>query len=296
MNFEWYFLLPLSAGFIYALSTLFVKRASASNVGLTRTLCLSNWMMGVLFLFVFLFHQGPVNWELWYAPLLAGFCFFLGQVFTFVAIRIGDVSVMTPVMGTKVVFVALAALVLTAEPPPPLVWGGAILTAIAIFALGVGDFRSNRAVLPAIAAALASAAFFGLTDSLVQKWGRSMGPQFFIGAMFSCVALMSFGLIPFFRGSLRSINRWAWPWLLAGTFLMALQALLLGLALSNFGAATEMNILYSSRGIWSIILVITVGPYFANLEREAGIRVMILRLVGAVLLTAAIGLVLLADS
>ncbi|MFW5883503.1 MAG: hypothetical protein ACOCVG_03970 [Verrucomicrobiota bacterium] len=167
-----------------------------------------------------------------------------------------------------------------------------MLTALAVFLLGVGDFRGGRGTGPAILATLASAAFFGLTDALVQKWAREMGSYAFISTMFVTVAVLSFGLIPLFRGKLREIDGWAWPWLLAGTAILAVQALLLALALGLFGHATTMNILYSSRGLWSILLVLSIGPLIGNLERNAGTRILILRTSGVLLLTLAIILVL----
>lgn len=68
--------------------------------------------------------------------------------------------------------------------------------------------------------------------------------------------------------------------------------LLICLALGFYGNATAVNILYSSRGIWSVVLVWLLGGWFGNSEREQGKEVMVRRLVGAFLLFLAIILVI----
>jgi hypothetical protein len=73
---------------------------------------------------------------------------------------------------------------------------------------------------------------------------------------------------------------------------MAVQALMFVFALSKFGRATALNIAYSSRGVWSVVLVWAVGHWFKNVERDAGHRVMMTRLGGAALVLIAVVLVM----
>jgi hypothetical protein len=58
------------------------------------------------------------------------------------------------------------------------------------------------------------------------------------------------------------------------------------------GSATVVNIIFSARGLFSVLLVWLVGHWFTNDEHRLGGRVFALRLVGAVLMLAAIVLVL----
>ena len=51
--------------------------------------------------------------------------------------------------------------------------------------------------------------------------------------------------------------------------------------------------LYSSRGLWSVLAVWGVGHWFSNREQHLGSRVLVWRLLGAILMMAAIMLVLL---
>jgi hypothetical protein len=53
------------------------------------------------------------------------------------------------------------------------------------------------------------------------------------------------------------------------------------------------NIIYSVRGLFSVVVVWAVGHWFTNDEKHLGARVLRLRLTGAALMVAAIALVLL---
>ena len=88
-------------------------------------------------------------------------------------------------------------------------------------------------------------------------------------------------------------ERAARPWLIAGSLCLAFQGLMFVSALAVYGQATEANVLYSSRGLWSVVGVWLVGHWFGNRERHLGPRILTARLVGAALLTAAVVLVLL---
>ena len=55
-------------------------------------------------------------------PLIGGLLFLAGQVFTFLALNSGDVSVATPVLGVKIVLVALSSVLLLPDPVPLRWW------------------------------------------------------------------------------------------------------------------------------------------------------------------------------
>ena len=82
------------------------------------------------------------------------------------------------------------------------------------------------------------------------------------------------------------------PLLLAGLCL-AVQGALLISSLALYARATTINVVYSARGLWSVLAVWLVGHWFGNRERELGAAVLRTRLLGAGLLLAAIVLVVL---
>lgn len=292
---SWFLLLPVLAGFLYALSSLFLKRSFQEGVGLVRTLFISNLMMGLVIVFLFFFEGEPVQWDQWHKPVIASFFFFLGQAFTFLAIRAGDVSVMTPVMGSKVIFVALLALLFFDRAFSSWDWIAVFLSGLAVVLLGLPNKESTpestRKILLSIFFAVLSCVFFAGSDNFVSVWGADFGRPAFIAVQFLMVALLSFLLVPYFSAPLKTISPSAWPWLGIGAFLLALQALIFGIGLI-FTDATQMNIIYTSRGLWGVLLVIWVGSWFGNYEKEQGSSIMAIRIISAVLIMVAISIIL----
>ena len=74
--------------------------------------------------------------------------------------------------------------------------------------------------------------------------------------------------------------------------LMGVQALTIVYAIAAFGRATEMNVIYASRGLWSVIAVWLVGHWLHSQEQALGKAVLRRRLLGASLLMVAIVIVL----
>lgn len=287
------YLSPLLCGFIYAVGTLLSKRAFSGGVGVARTLFLFNWIQFIFFLPFLIWVDETPNWDQWQWPLLAGMLFFFGQLTTFGAIRVGDVSVQSPVMGAKMVFVAAFAALLGAGNIPVTWWAGAFLSMIGVILLSMNKIEKRGNTWLAIFLALLSAASFGLCDVLVSQHARSFSIQVFPIAMMGVNAFLSFAVIPFFKGGYGAIERSVWKWFIAAGFVLSTQGTLLYLTLSYFGKATAVNILYSSRGIWSVALVWAFGAWIGNTEsHEAGKGIMLRRLIGATLMLGAIFLVL----
>jgi drug/metabolite transporter (DMT)-like permease len=292
MHFPLHLLGPLGSSIGYVVAVLLVKRSADYGVGIFRTTFVSNIAMGACFAPLW-FLGGPGQpWSLVWQPLAAGALFFVGQFFTFIAQTKGDVSVATPMMGVKVLMVAVASTLLTAEGIPLKWWFAAGLSTLGVALLGRGDgTKKPHHVLITMACAAAASTAFGTADVLIQKWGRLWGAGRFLPIMFGGVAIVSFGLIPFFREPLSTIPRAGWRWLIPGTIIMAIQAAILASTMAIWGDATAANIVYSSRGLWSVIAVWMVGHWFQNREQHLGAAVLRWRLAGATSMLAAIVLV-----
>lgn len=289
-----YYLAPLCSAVCYAIAAMLSKRASQEGFGLARTLFLYNWVTAILFLPLLAFAGEAPDWSAWHWPFLAGVLFFFGQVGTFAAIRVGDISVQSPVMGTKVVFVAAFTVLFGAGTVPVLWWYGAATTALGVYLLSGGNGKTRRkGVLPAIGLALFSAASFAMCDVVVQQHAKTFGAGYFAPVMMFVMAVLGCVVVPFFRGGMFDIPRTAWRWGLAAAVIFTVQAIILYLTLSHYGKATAVNIMYSSRGLWSIMFVWWLGHLLGLGERhEVSRRLMVRRFIGAALLMVAIGLVL----
>ena len=107
----------------------------------------------------------------------------------------------TPIMGSKSIFVALFLLILNLSPTPlgPATWAAAILAAIAVALIG-WPAQGSKASLTGLGFALATAAGFGLVDSLVPHFSHLSDPFNVLFSMFATVGLLSFLLIPLSKG------------------------------------------------------------------------------------------------
>ncbi len=283
-------LLPLIASLGYALASLALKRSLFWGIGPWRTTFVVNVMAGLLFLPMFATGGHWLGWGEIYQPALAGFCFFIGQIFTFLALSRGDVSIVTPVLGLKSMLIAIICAVVLHETIPTSWWIASALCVIAVALLSDNTPTRIKTVRATALLAFLSAVAFSITDVLVQRWAPRWGAGYFIPLMFGTLAVSSFALVPVFHAPLRSIPRVGWKWLLAGSGMLCAQALVMATAISLYGHATAINIVYSCRGIWTIVLVWIVGHWFSNDEQHLGREILIRRLIGAALLVAAIAL------
>jgi hypothetical protein len=165
------------------------------------------------------------------------------------------------------------------------------LSTLAIALLNRADQRPHRKVGRTVVEAALSAACFAATDVLVQKWAPAWGVGRFLPLIFLVVAALSVGFVPFFSAPLRSVPGAGWPWLLGGSAALAVQAANMAITLGIFGDATAVNIVYASRGLWSVLAVWLVGHWFNNDEQTLGAAVLRSRLTGAGLMLVAIALV-----
>ena len=199
-------LLPLASAVIYVIEALLVKRSNEYGVGVWRTAFVSNLASAILFQLL-LPLGGTVNVELWWQPVVVAGVFMLGQIFNFLSLQRGDVSVATPVLGLKVILVALFSTLLLGHPVPLVLWAAAALSSLAIILLNLTGSRHHHHVPLTILFAGLSAASFAAFDVLVQKWSPSWGPGRFLPVMMAIAAVMSLTLMPMFPAPLRAIPR-----------------------------------------------------------------------------------------
>ena len=286
-------LFPLASSVAYVFAMLLFKRSGDWGVGVWRTAFISNIAIGLAFSPFWLLGGKELQPALLWQPFVVGLLFLSGQVFGFLSLHYGDVSVATPVMGLKIVLVALGSALLLPDPIPLKWWIAAFLSTLAIVLLSRGESRPRHAVGRTVLSAALAASSFALFDVLVQKWSPAWGVGRFLPLVCGVLALLSFGFIPFFKAPLRTVPKAAWGWLAGGSLLLALQSVMFVYAIGAFGDATAMNIVYSVRGLWSVVAVWLVGHWFANEEQTLAPAILRSRLVGAGLILAAISLVVL---
>ena len=291
-------LLPLSAGLGYSFATVCLKRSITAGVpgGWINVLC--NTVMGICFQILWFF-PGSLPPDVSLLPAVAcGILFFLGQIFTFRAISAGDVSVATPLLGTKVRLVALLSFALLGQRLPASWWLASCLASAGIGLISYTRGGDHRSVFATAGWSLSAASVFALTDVRVQSWVPRVGYTRFAPIMFGTAGLASLVYIPGLSGTCGVFFRSAasaFPWLFSGTLLLALQALGMYSAIGLYGNATVTNIIYGSRCLWSVLLVWVLGSLslFGECDGQPNaFPVYLRRFFGALLLFAAMALVL----
>lgn len=287
----WYLLLPLVAAVGYAIASLLLKKALTEGAHPMACFHINNWASSLMFLPLALLESQPVAWQLWYVPAGLGLLFFAGCWFTFVAMQRGDVSLVTPVLGSKVVFVALGSTLFIAGSMRPLMWLAAVITTAGIFVMSATDFKTPKGARLAgpVVMALVSAAFFAFGDVFVQRWAPSFGPRTFLAIMSGTTGVLSLAMVSLLpKAPPMPWNR-ATRWSVAGSALIAVQSMMLGLSLALFNDAIGVNVVYATRGMWSLAVVAVLGPLLGNRERHESGKAYGIRVVaGALLMTGVV--------
>ncbi len=293
-----YLLFPLAAGIGYALAAMMLKRAADYGVGATRAAFVNNICFAVVLAPVFLFADNPSEHvEIIPWGMLIGALGATGFLLTVMALTRGDVSVATPILGMKTVFVPFVLATFFGQSLPWTIWAGALLSVLGIFIMQLKLKGDQSKVWISIILGLTSSLFFAFGDSIFQEYG---GPQRFfvlISTFAITGAVVSLIYVPFFRGTFREIPKAGWYWLIGGCLLLVIQAFGLFIGIGMFQDAAGSNIVYSARGMWSVLLVYLVGGWFGNTELKGEVSRgrAIQRLIGSVLITLAVFFVFVGD-
>jgi drug/metabolite transporter (DMT)-like permease len=298
-------ILPLGAGFGYACGAIAIKRALGAGISAGWVNFFCNATLALFFQVFWLFSGAALTPWTSLAPMMCGVLFFLGQVATFQAIASGDVSVATPLLGVKVILVALFSVFLIGHTLPSSWWLASLLASIGIALISYSPGSRHKHLLATISWSLGAASLFALTDVLVQRGVPAVGYNRFAPMMFGMTGICSCLHLPgLLRGricgrgtSLQAGERFVFPsgftWLAAGALLLSLQALGMYSAIGFYGSASLTNILYGSRCLWSVLLVWLLGMSAAETTSQGNNSfVMVWRLLGALLLFGAMTLVL----
>ncbi len=285
----WYLLLPLVSAVGYAIASLLLKKALTEGAHPMACFHINNWACSLAFLPLALLQKDPVAWHLVWMPIGVGVVFFVGGWFTFIAMQRGDVSLVTPVLGSKVVFVALGSSLFIAGSMRPLMWVAAFITTAGIFFMSATDIKTPKGARLAgpVVMGLVSAAFYALADVLLQRWAPEFGHFVFLSIMACTTGVLSLTVMNLPKAPPIPWNR-ATQWSIAGSALIGCQSLLIGLSIAFFHDAVGVNVVYATRGMWSLVVVALLGPLLGNRERHESGRAYRVRILAAGLLMAGV--------
>lgn len=286
------YLLPLTSAILYTFATVFTKRAILDGAGLLRTFFVTNLLAAVLQILPFAILQPAMpDIALLKVPIFCGLLYFVGQLALFISMRIGDVTVQIPLLGVKVVFVALFLILITGVEVQTKILVASVITTFAVFLMGISSVTFSKRMLYTIILVLIANAAFAFSDCLIQTNMKEIGVVWYMFCMYWTTMILSLFVIPFFRAPLSAIPKSAWKWTLGGGTIMSVQAFILVFAMGFFKIAAAANIIYSTRGIWSIVIIWFAGKFIGSDERSIGATQMLKRLAGASLMLIAVAIV-----
>lgn len=223
--------------------------------------------------------------QLLWQPAVIGGLFLSGQLFTFLAVDRGDVSVATPVLGVKVLIVPALSPFFVNENLPARVW---LAAAIAVAGIGFVQARDQSVqrskILASVGFALLAACSMTLFDLFIQRWAPAWGAGYFLPLAFGFAAIFSLLFVKSADGPSTLKEKGATRALTVGAVLMAVQAIGMTVTLGLYGDATRVNIVYSMRGLWGVLLTWLLARRIATTDATPSHRTMTMRLIGALLI------------
>lgn len=281
-----YLIFPLTAAVLYALAALALKAAERRGAGVGQITVLANLALAAAFAGFYPWGAGPpARLAAWWPIAAIGVTLVVGQVAGTLAFARGEVSVATPVLGTKVVLVALLASLFTARPVPAQTWVAAVVVLVGLWVLVGRPARADaRRAAAAVGFGLACALAFAGFDLLTQVWSPRLGFGVLMPLGVAAGTVLSLPLLRWLRPpgrlALHVPTAAAKP-LALGVALITLQSLLLIWSIGRYHDAPGANVVYASRGVWGVLLVQLLAGHLAHVEQLGGGAVFARRLIGA---------------
>lgn len=280
------------AGFLYALSAVLCKKGLETGTGTIRSLVITNLFMSFCFLPYPMLADRGIQIDDFTIGSSLGLLFFLGQFFCFLALRSGDASLITPIMGAKTILVAFF-LVLHDLSPNTISWKTWFSAALSAVAIGMLSWPSKKMAktMKSLVLAFGAAASFALLDSMVPYFTHISDPYNLLFFVFFSVGVYSLVFIPWTEGKLLPFRPGIDLWMWASALPMGIQAILMSLAIGMFKLPTEANVFYACRGLWAVLLIFLIGKSIGITEGKAPPRLIVRRSIGATLLFAGVLLI-----
>lgn len=263
------FLCPALAACLYAFASMGLKRSMQQGAVPRRVMAVSNiamalWSIPLIFIF-------PGTWHLnaWFMAVGAGLALFCGRIFSIKALEAGDLSIVAPLLGMKTVLVAVLSMVFFPFEVTTTLIFSAVFASIGVALLQRGPVEHKNGTKKAALYAMGASLLFAITDISVQGARDLLGVGVLVPTLFLTVGL----LVPAL-GRHPAPPQAAKKSLYAGSAIIGFQTTLMILVIGLIGQATLVNVIYSSRALWSVIVDRAMG--------EAHIKeYMISRMIGA---------------
>lgn len=287
----------LAAGFVmslaYVFSRVYLVRGGGHPI---RLLVLSHVLIGIactaLLPLIWPANMPPLGQYFWQLLGTSGF-YMVGQGGFFLILRNTDASRAAPLLGMKLLFLAIISVVFLNQQLAPQQWVAIGLTMLAAWLLNTAGVRLGWRVLCGIAAVCMT---YSGSDLSIVAMTDAMGdvPRLRASLVGFCLSYVLCGIVAVamlpWAGS-RSPGEWRRCLPFSATWFIAMACLFACFA--SIGAVLG-NIMQSTRGLFSVLMgAMLVRWGMVDVERAASRAVLIRRAIAAALMILAIALYLL---
>lgn len=284
---------PFLAAFFYCISIILVKYATrAKTLSGTSILVVNNMLSGLTFIpLILLDNTLPSLSNIWQPLLASAFCA-VGNLATFICAERGEVSLMTPIMGIKILFVIMLSNIMLNNPLPHTITISGAICCLAVFIMGFSRKSISADKLRiTILLAITACASYAICDVLMQKYAHNFTRY----AMLSLTSVaMPLSVIPFIPRLIREIPHCSKRTLIfgfsSGLFMLMEMYLMFRSIVGEVGASL-CNILFNTRGLISIVLIFILGKFLSELK-ELNKSSALQRTIGASLILLAVAIAL----
>jgi len=269
------------AASLYATGSLQIKRSLNAGASSRRAIAATNIAMALWALPLFFIARGDFELTAWLTAVGAGVTLFLGRILSVKSLEVGDLSIVGPLLGMKTLLVAIFSFATGQAELTPWLWVAAVLATVGVIMIQRGPRKFSKNRRKAAYYAAGASVLFAACDILVVEARGQLGIGWLSPTLFLTVAL----LVPFLGKSPAPPTSAKKP-ILLGSIIMGFQTSLIILLIGLTGQAVLINIVYSSRALWTVV----IDRYYGRGEGVAAFFKW--RLAGASLLVGAIVIVI----
>lgn len=239
---------------------------------------------------------GGMGWDFWGRVVAVNAAYVGGQACLFLALGYTEASRVSPLLGLKVAYIAVIAVVYRDEPLGAVQWVAVGLAVAAAFLLNRAGGKAGRLPWAAVVATLVCCLGYAWSDTFIKGASEVLlgvhpiGPVrtglFLFAVSYVGLGVVAACVLPWLAGGVGRGWRSAAPY--AAAWLLSMAAFFVCLAVLDL---TLANILQSTRGIWSVGLgALLAHRGLVHLEARAGRAVWLRRGAAAGLMTLAVAL------
>lgn len=261
--------------------------------GPVRYVCYASIVPALVSVISWIFFPPIMHWPVIQAALILAPIQFLGTFAMGLAFSKGDVSMVTPIFGSKPLLVTLLGATLALEPATPSLWLASIVVFIALYLLnGKREviLRPWLVLQPVVLLVIAACTCFGISDFVTKHYVTAEVRVWdFLTVSWTMRGMLLLVFLLFYSRRRKEAffpQRWSLAMLAAPVIM--LHGFAFAEAMRLTGSAILINILSSMRGLVSVLVIFGLGLLkMGSYERMSG-GLVIGRLAGSLLVCLSI--------